>query len=181
MDSVYTIKLNDFTGKNSCPKTVRGREQWCRLPGWGFQPVLSGSPPVWRKEVLKLARYFRREFRYDFVQYSFTGENDINTQAYTWLNDTGIMIGACCFRERVYESLGKIWCLDWVWFHPYERNKGHLKEAWPHFRKQYGIFHCEHPLSRPMTGFIAKYHPEQLERERKFNCPDPITSYSQGT
>ena len=65
------------------------------------------------------------------------------------------VVGACCFREREWID-AKAWALQWVWLHPYARRQGVLASAWPHFRRRYGDFHVEGPLSPAMKGFLAR-------------------------
>src|SRR5262249_3080220 len=97
-----------------------------------------------RRAVEQLARYFRREFSYDFCQYN-AQECDPLHRAYLWCShcDTQYrsgtsfypVIGACCFRYRHdVEPLPPgippdYYALQWIWFHPYERNRGHLSRA----------------------------------------------------
>ena len=115
--------------------------------------------------VEKLARYFRREFDYDCVQYSAVESTTRNktTEAFLWsvtgLSATGyiqVAIGACCFRWRKWKDAPPGWALQWIWLHPYERNQGRLTRAWPYFRERFGDFHVEPPLSPAMRAFVAK-------------------------
>jgi hypothetical protein len=128
--------------------------------------ITDGSPRRVRQAVEKLARFFRQEFGYDFLQYS-ADERDPNGRAYLWVGHvsdyfvkTGrgrrgggqvAAYGACCFRKRTSG-----WALAWVWFHPYERSRGHLSAMWPDFRAKYGDFYVEQPLSRSMRSFLSK-------------------------
>jgi hypothetical protein len=43
-----------------------------------FNPikVTAKSPKTYRKAVYRIAQFFRREFKYDFVQYGYEGEED---------------------------------------------------------------------------------------------------------
>jgi hypothetical protein len=109
--------------------------------------VTARSPKMLRQAVEQMAYYFRREFGYDFVQYSSEEEDD-GHRAYLWVlpgtleNGKVKAVGACCFRWRGWDGAPASYGLQWIWLHPHERRKGRLTEAWPYFQ----ISFC--PLSR---------------------------------
>ena len=113
-----------------------------------------------RRAVYKLAYFFKREFSYDFIQYSDHGEDGLEKcQAFIWTKpdyaDNYVVIGACCFRLREYKNYKSCWGLQWIWFHPYARNNGLLSKSWPFFEERFRIdFHVEPPLSKAMNGFL---------------------------
>jgi hypothetical protein len=127
------------------------------------------SPVGLRRAVEWIAHYFRREFGYDFVQYSVDerdedpGErDDSRDRAFLWANPTTLdgrgtveAVGACCFRWRDYEDAPPGFALQWVWLHPYCRDRGTLTTAWPDFRERFGDFIVETPLSRAMASFLS--------------------------
>jgi RimJ/RimL family protein N-acetyltransferase len=129
--------------------------------------LVNGNSRKPRKtQVLTFARYFKREFDYDFVQFSET-EKGLDFEAWLFFqHHIHVMewekpVGACCFRKRQHEDgLKEHWALSWIWIHPYYRGKGILKEYFPFFRKRYGEFHPEPPLSRTMISFIEKHYPD---------------------
>lgn len=122
--------------------------------------VKNDSPMKDKKCVYKLACYFRREFNYDNVQ--FSEKDDDNYEAYLFQNHRSEdeVYGGCCFRNRNYKDAGKMWALQWIWFHPYFRDNGNLKKHWPFFKERYGNFNVEGPLSKTMYEFCKRYHPE---------------------
>jgi hypothetical protein len=69
-----------------------------------------------------------------------------------------VPIGAACFRKRAYKNVdADVWVLDWVWLHPYKRNKQVLSQHWDFFTKKFGDeFHIEHPVSKSMKAFLKK-------------------------
>jgi len=118
-----------------------------------------------RRAVYQVALYFKREFRYDLVQYGVDGhETDEQSRAFLWLDmdrpayrgSTRVfaVIGACCFRLREWTDAPPDWVLQWVWFHPYARRRGLLRKSWEHFRERFGDFFPEPPLGRAMDAFI---------------------------
>lgn len=130
--------------------------------------VTTATPLVWRRGVWRIAQYFQREFEYDFVQYGHGGrEDDKDAIAYLWHHGemygpqwSDTCYGACCFRWRDWKDMPAGWALQWIWFHPFERRKGHLKAVWPFFRRTFGDFVVERPISAPMMGFLRKEWPD---------------------
>ena len=119
------------------------------------------------KRVERLAQYFRREFRYDFVQWSATNDEP-SARAFVWVVDHWphpVGFGACCFRWREWTDAPHGWALQWIWLHPYERGKGHLTRVWPYFRETFGDFHVERPLSSAMRAFLERHQRIESEQE----------------
>lgn len=123
--------------------------------------VTARSPKLFRQAVEQMAYYFRREFGYDFVQYS-SEEKDDGHRAYLWVlpetleNGKVKAVGACCFRWREWEDAPASYALQWIWLHPHERRKGRLTQAWPYFQERFGKFIPEPPLSPAMKRFLLK-------------------------
>jgi hypothetical protein len=127
-----------------------------------------------RAAVETLAYYFRREFGYDFVQYSADprGE-DARDRAFLWSSEhyyPAQAIGAACFRWRKWSDAPEGLALAWIWFHPYERVRGHLTKAWPALIKWAPGFIVETSLSPGMEAFLEKHGwPSAEQRERYFD------------
>ena len=123
--------------------------------GMPLLPVSPNSPIMLRKQVQEFAFYFQREFDYDFVQY--LAKEKTSYSAYLIANQDfyrpRMWVGACCFRER---SSGN--ALQWIWIHPFWRNRGILKASWPALREHHGNFAVEGPLSPAMESFLLKYN-----------------------
>lgn len=159
--SIATKWLLDNDGDLTV-EAIRGRfsEAW--------ECVTNRSPRPLRQAVYQYAKYFRREFDYDFVQYAVQDEE--SARAFLLVGDIGVdhrgpvrfIDGALCFRWREWRDADPGWALQWVWLHPYARNRGRLTRAWPQFKAAFGSFHVEGPLSRAMTGFLGKV--ESAER-----------------
>jgi hypothetical protein len=124
--------------------------------------VRSKSPSKLRKAVERFAIYFRREFHYDFVQFSAKEKpgDDEPYAAYLFASERNsyprLWVGACCFRWREYDDVEPRWVVQWMWLHPYFRGKGILGHAWDKFHEVHGNFYCEPPLSRAMEAFLRK-------------------------
>jgi hypothetical protein len=109
----------------------------------------------------RYARYFRREFGYDFVQYDADEAYDLHeTQAWLWTScdyEGYRVLGACCCRYRRYTNLPEsLWALQWVWLHPYARHKGLFTAAWPVLLQQYGALHLEPPVSGAIRHIVRE-------------------------
>lgn len=123
--------------------------------------VVRKSEVLLRKEVERIAYYFRREFSYDWLQFEKTDKTPYT--AYLFANEDNhyphVWIGACCFRTRNYGDLSlTVNALQWIWMHPYYRSKGVLKEWWSSFRREHGDFMVEPPLSPAMKLFLLKHN-----------------------
>ena len=62
------------------------------------------------------------------------------------------VLGGGCFRE-LHDGAYQ---LDWVWLHPFARNRRKLKEQWPKFQDKFGAFTITLPLSAHMAKFVEK-------------------------
>jgi hypothetical protein len=127
--------------------SYRGFSLAHQYPIGDLWPVTTASSPRERHVVFQLARYFRREFEYDFIQYGDDGrESDDNHVAFLFVQpgllyeDGHLAFGACCFRWRKWSDAPASWAMQWIWMHPYLRGNGVLTEAWPTFRHLFGDF-----------------------------------------
>lgn len=122
-----------------------------------FELVTAHSPGWKHKEIYYRALAFKREFKYDFVQWkSPKGDNDPNAHGFLLSDDNGAVIGACAFRQRTTSDDKKLWVLDWIWICPSERRKGHLAKRWKLFRERFGDFLITPPVSKEMLSFLDK-------------------------
>lgn len=166
-------------------------------PPW-LEEITWDDPTQLRRLVEECARYFRREFRYDFVPYSATEMScpdafTHKTAAYVFTHpeccldinkSTGDLIrklrvvGACCFRWRVWTDRPHGYAMQWIWLHPYVRNKGYLKLCWPYFLHRFGEFLVEPPLSPAMRHFVKKYGTaDQWPYMQEANKTPPVEAY----
>jgi hypothetical protein len=123
------------------------------------EPVLPSSTREQRECVERFARYFLRERHTGGLQFEAAEASStlgfVPYQAYLFsIQDR--YIGAGCFRHRGQESPDTPWVFDWIWIHPYFRSQGYLTAAWPVFVSTFGRFRLAYPLSRSMSGFLAK-------------------------
>lgn len=133
--------------------------------------VLPDSPRKIRDFVGILAKHFRRELQYDIVPFEATktptSQGYVPYEVYLFHEVASDLfdpdkpvkhrcIGACGFRWYEWSNAPAGWSLQWVWFHPYFRGRGHLSKAWPSFVEKYGKFHVQHPFSAAMERFLEK-------------------------
>lgn len=129
----------------------------------GLLDITKSSPVEYRDALEKLALYFKREFKYDSIQFTanehFQGHSEYKGFAFTKPAPGSMkkeypeiptrFIGGDCFRKDGSND-HEYWCLDWVWIHPYERNKGLFSTHIEYFKEKFGDFIPEGPLSKAM-------------------------------
>lgn len=155
MISDWTIQINPVTEEIGEALGHAMGPEMLELP-LQLTPVRWTSGKRNRSTLERLAKYFQREFRYDFIQY-ISSEPRSDDIGFLWsveIMDKRVVdaaVGGCVFRSR---EAG--WALAWVWFHPFVRRQGLLSDAWPYFRRRFGSFDVEEPLSDSMDKFLAK-------------------------
>lgn len=137
------------------------------VEGTGSIVYVDAARPRWLHEaVYQRAVRFRREFRYDFVQYPEPGHTwaGHETVGVLFLNrDAGLpdlsIVGACAFVRHETR-----WRLTWIWVTPPARRSGVLSSRWRELRERFGDFELEYPLSDAMRGFLRVHGtPGQLD------------------
>jgi hypothetical protein len=159
-------------GDGSHTIVIHSKHNYVSKSPYAKAEVLYEVAPVdhirYRKAVEKIAYFFRREFGYDFPPYTATENTDADIDGtnpsvvFMWLgrdvdwsgNKKAIAYGACGFGRDFNDK--HRWCLSWVWFHPYERRRQHLSNAWPYFHERFGAFSIDTPLSLEMQVFLKK-------------------------
>lgn len=123
--------------------------------------LVDQSSPLWMHgAVYDRALEFKREFRYDFVQWDGSSTMRAGENWQGWLfaaDDMGTIAGACGFMRRDGAVDGPEWSLQWIWLAPKYRRAGLLESRWPSFLEAYGDFDIERPLSPAMQAFVLKH------------------------
>ena len=131
-----------------------------------------------KKFVYRIAVYFRREFGYDFVQYS-ENEDDLTHRAFLFLSragdkyydkDINRILGGGCFRRRQYKDCPDSYALQWLWIHPFMRRKGILTKALNEFMNKFEQFKVEAPLSFEMKSFLEKGGSTWKVKDANISC-----------
>jgi hypothetical protein len=148
-----------------------------KLPPISPTLVTTESPYSLRRCVETLAYYFKRELHFDFSQFEasesptdswyvpyevWAFHDEAIDEARNLHDEPRRVIGAACFRRRANGHTIS-WALQWVWFHPYERRRGHLTRCWQLFLRRYGAFDVERPLSDAMMRFLSKHADDHSE------------------
>ena len=124
--------------------------------------VTAASPQALREAVECLAYCFHREVECHIQTPYCSCEADDQHRAYLWTADgdsagESLVIGACCFRLRQWSDAPDGYALQWIWFHPYERRRGHFRKALPYFTNRFGRIIAEEPYSPAMEAFLKKH------------------------
>ncbi|WP_169041869.1 MULTISPECIES: GNAT family N-acetyltransferase [Sphingomonadaceae] len=120
--------------------------------------LVTAASPAWKHfEMYERARAFKREERYDFVQWGGPdGDDDPHVHGFLMSDEEGRIQGAISFRWRDPEDRPGFWGLQWVWVSPKHRRSGVLSRRWSVFRARFGDFWVESPVSEEMQAFLAK-------------------------
>jgi hypothetical protein len=152
---------------SSLPDTMHGDKFNICLPklakyagcsdGFGLSPVRPRIPRH-LQVVNRFGRYLSREQGYDFPL-EWDDENG-ESRAYFFTSWRSLMtvttiqpVGCAVFQK--YSSADP-WQFEWAWIHPYERGRGHMTNAWPKFKEEFGDFTIQQPLSFGMKVFLTK-------------------------
>lgn len=84
-----------------------------------------------RNKLEDFARYFKKEFKYDFIQYEadtlyddnkYSGFLFVEIARDKMVEDKPVpcrLCGGGCFRWRDWRDHESCWMLDWIWLHPF--------------------------------------------------------------
>ncbi len=116
------------------------------------------------EEVYKIAEYFKEELNYDRVPFSPNGQL---SEKYIVLLFTEEALdkyktepmpyriyGACFFNRMIFTKDDDYWALEWIWFHPFFRNRGNLKKNWNELEETFDNFIIKKPISSDMKTFL---------------------------
>ena len=127
----------------------------------GLIHVNTQSPRWLHSEIYLRALAFKREFRYDFVQWDPEGDPDPHAHGYLFIDSDSVATGACAFRWREYGN-ESCWALQWIWITSQYRRSGILTKRWKPLRRHHGDFVLEPPVSDAMVAFVTKMGDQSL-------------------
>ena len=126
--------------------------------------IESNSDRSRKNQLATLAKYFKREMRIDNLQYDQSMYRNDDLVGFLFLHRAMDLVksedhfpsrviggGVFVHRHNSFE-------LDWVWLHPFSRNRRILRENWKAFQTRFGQFSVASPLSAHMSDFIKKHH-----------------------
>lgn len=116
------------------------------------------------KEVYKIAKYFKEELNYDSVPFCLRGRLSeeykvllFTEQALDIYRKGSVpyrIYGGCLFSKMKFKEDDDYWALEWIWFHPFFRNRGNLKKNWTQLEENFGNFIIKTPISNDMKAFL---------------------------
>ena len=138
-----------------CPKPIPEMIKALEKEKCDAEHVTFQSESWKHREMYNRARAFKREFNYDFIQWDEDGNEEEDAHGFLFTGENGEIIGAAAFRNRIINDKQR-WGLQWIWFCPSERRKGHLDKRWPYLREKFEEFIVESPVSDAMKSFLEK-------------------------
>jgi hypothetical protein len=119
------------------------------------------SPQWLQRIVYHCALALKRDEHCDFPQWrkdrppkGAAYERDLH--ALVLVEDRVIPVGAVGFSWINWSDCEPGWHMNFAWVADSWRRQGVLTRRWPQWRKTYGGFTLERPLSRAMRAFVAK-------------------------
>lgn len=131
--------------------------------------IRHNDPSSLKKTIEVIGGFYKRELGIDYSPYFLSKYIDKNRVAYIWTEDVYqkrthevkvIVIGVCVFEWKNYNERPIEWELSWVWFHPFERGRGHLSRDWEKLKNLFPGFTVKGPLNVAMESFLKKHDPE---------------------
>lgn len=123
-------------------------------------PITAKTPFPARQATEIIGGYFNREWGSGGPPYQAHEHEDERDRIFVLTRkkdgETEYAIGAIIFRWRNYSDAPGELVLNWVWIHPFLRRQGILTAYWGLFRRLYGNFFVEPPLSPAMESFLKK-------------------------
>ena len=158
----------------------------CLEPGADLV-VKRGDAPWLHKLVFERARRLKQEQGYDFTQWSPDGPNWERSKyepeppiAYLLIEQGNIAAGVAGFVFMHWDDRVSSWHLLFVWVAPEWRRQGVLTRRWANWRKLYGDFTVETPVSIEMATFLAKAnHPYPFAGGKHTSWRDYLTNERQ--
>lgn len=133
--------------------------------GLKFQTWIDIRSPQWQREAcVQLRRYQSRECD-DGMSMDASSECWVKVECRAFsekiYKPDGRMrmglIGAVGFeRDVVFEDGRKLNVMQFAWLHPFCRNKGFVKSAWPEFIRRFGKFYVSTPRSPSMQALLKQ-------------------------
>ena len=136
------------------PLNPKSSRAWKRAVEADPEAVWVGAhSPKWMHVAMsRRARAFKREFGYDFVQWSDAPQANVGGVAFAFLDKDYRMIGGC--RFQMHGGANGRNRLSWIWFCPKARRKGHLTKVWARLLEKMGDFDLEPPVSPAMQAYM---------------------------
>ena len=143
------------------------------IPSYPAVVFIDRNSEISQKNFLAtIARYFKREMRFDNLQYDQSMYHNEDLTGFLFLQRAMDLVkNENHFPSRVvgggvFVKQGDSYELDWVWLHPFFRNRKILRGHWKQFKQRFGQFSVDSPLSAHMSNFVGKHHaPDQSHKQ----------------
>ena len=148
---VFSQRDHDEARVEKIIRLLRAKKGCC------FDDWIDINSPRWqRRPIVQIRRYQSLECN-DGFSWDMSDDGWKRAQIFTF-TDFGhyrgdlahYLIGAAGFATYDWGIQ-----LDFCWLHPFYRNNGRLKSAWPSFKERFGEFKVSKPQSPAMAGFLA--------------------------
>jgi hypothetical protein len=133
----------------------------------GYPPLLyvdRNSIDAWKENLAMSARLFKKEMNFDHLQFDESMYENDNFVGVLFLQRAmDLVLHEDHYPNRVvggavFVAHGASFELDWLWLHPFARNRKMLKSNWPTLTQRFGSFSVAKPISLQMSAFIQKHH-----------------------
>lgn len=117
-----------------------------------------------KESLALLARYFKKEMRFDWLQFDQDMFHRNDFTGFLLLKRAMDLVQhedhypSRVIGGGIFVQFDSCFRLDWVWIHPFSRNRGILKQNWKGFQERFGQFEVAEPLSVQMSAFLGKHH-----------------------
>jgi hypothetical protein len=80
-----------------------------------------------------------------------------STEAYDAFKEkpTPRRIYGACYCKKMEFADRDYWVLEWIWLHPFFRNRGNLKKHWGYLEEVFEDFLINKPISHDMKAFLG--------------------------
>lgn len=133
----------------------------------GYPPILfvdRTSIEEWKEHLAMIACFFKKEMNFDCLQFdeSMYGNDDFVGVLFLE-RAMDLVLHEDHFPARVvggavFVAHSITYELDWIWLHPFARNRKLLKNNWRALTHRFGQFSVAKPVSLQMSAFIQKHH-----------------------
>lgn len=111
-----------------------------------------------------IAKYFKNEMGFDHLQFDESMYDNEDFTGFLLLQRAMDLVEReDHFPSRIvgggiFVKYCSAYELDWVWIHPFSRNRKVLRDRWGGFKEKFGNFSVAKPLSAQMAAFLQKHH-----------------------
>ena len=163
MNILQKDRLNQLSINCIIGESPEGKLLWCLQDAYRQAGKMTPMIRKGNASMMNFARYFKREFGYDSVQYSEYDIENSECRSYLFSDNGGLFYGGANFWQG-YTKSGPIWRLQWIWMHPSYRNRKNLKKHWELMTDDLAPLWIDPPVSGSMAFFVLR-HPKNIHKD----------------